>query len=493
MSKYNLFNLSHKVNLSCNQGELIPIMYEEVAPGDRLKIHTNALIRVQPLLAPIFSRCVVDMRTFYVPFRILMDNTLWDQFITGYNDDGDEVNVVHPYVTSTPSTGYAIGSLADYLGITPGVPSKNFSAFPFRAYGSIYNWYYRDKQLQSALTIAKTAGLDTTTSLTLQNACWQKDYFTLARPEPQLGSDVTLPLTGDAPVLGVGVNSSPSFGAGNIRQSDGTTTSGTNRDSALAIESTTLPGYPDIRADLSGVTAATVNELRLATALQRYKENMSRFGNTYWDRLRTAFGVRSLDARLQQPEYIGGGTQVIQFSEVLQTAEGSYPVGELRGHGISAGRTRPSTFYAPEHGCVITLMTVRPETMYPQAIKRSYLRRVKEDYLTPELEHIGQQELWDGEIYAGATDQYGTFGYVDRYDEYRRSENRIAGEFRDTLKFWHLARIFASQPALNADFVKANPRTDVYAAPSSDQLYVEVDNRIKVKRRLSKVAKPMLF
>lgn len=487
--KTAMHNLSHNVLLSCNQGELVPIGLVEALPGDSIKHHVSALIRVQPLLAPIMHKVECKIHHWFIPMRLLWDG--WEDFITG-GEDGLDASVL-PTITTPASTGFAISSLADYLGVPPGVPDVAVSALPFRAYALTWNEFYRDQQLQTALTISKASGADTTTSVALQNACWEKDYFTSSRPEAQLGTDVALPLTGDAPVVALpGVN--PRFtggGASNAVLSTNTST-GLTLSGIVSNAAVTWGSATGLEADLSGVTAATVNELRLATALQRYKENMSRFGARYIERLRSAFGVPPMDARLQLPEYLGGGKQVIQFSEVLQTAEGTDPVGEMRGHGIGAIRSNSYRRYIPEHGYILSLLVVRPKTIYPQALNRTWLRRTKEDFFTPELAHIGQQEVYNGEVYMGAASQFGTWGYQDRYDEYRRQESRVSGEFRDTLDFWHMARIFASEPSLNADFVKANPTDRVYAT-SADQLYIQAIHNLRAKRRVPAQGKSFIF
>lgn len=500
--KSNLFDFNHEVLLSCNQGELVPIGVTPVVPGDSIKHATSCLIRVQPQLAPVMHKVVVTMHHWFVPYRIIWDE--WDNFWTG-GPDGTSAPV-RPYITTPASTGFGIGTLADYLGFVPEVPDVQISALPFRAYAKTYNYYYRDQNLQSELVVSTASGADTTTNTTLQHAAWERDYFTSARPEPQLGTDVTIPLTGDAPVVGDG---NPfklaGSGAGAFPNSRMISTYAAGQrltymeDAPTSAHTQALYADPDpdglvgLKADLSDVSAVEMNDLRLAAALQRYKENLMRFGHRPMERLRAAFGVAPQDARNQEPEYLGGGRQVIQFSEVLQTAEGTDPVGELRGHGISAGRTNRYRRYIPEFGLVMTLMCVRPKTVYAQAVNREWLKRTKEEFLQPELTNLGQQEIWDGEAYMGAASQYGVWGYQDRYDEYRRAESRIAGEFRDTLDFWHMARIFDSEPALNGDFVKANPTDRIYAAPSADQLYVRAMHNMKIKRRLPRVAKPRLF
>lgn len=205
-------------------------------------------------------------------------------------------------------------------------------------------------------------------------------------------------------------------------------------------------------------------------------------------------GVRSSDARLQRPEYLGGGRQTIQFSEVLQTAEGSNPVGEMAGHGIAAMRSNRYRRFFEEHGYIVTMMSVRPKTIYTQGLPRTWNRRTKEDFWQKELQHIGQQEVLNKEVYASHSNPNGTFGYQDRYDEYRRSESTVSGEFRTSLlDFWHMARMFSSDPALNADFVECVPTERIFAVPSQDVLYVMANHSIQARRLVAQTGHSYIF
>lgn len=494
MKKRAAHNLSHYKLLSCNQGQLIPCGLTEVLPGDTFQHATSALVRVSPLLAPVMHPVRVKIHHWFVPTRIIWDD--WENFITG-GPDGDNASVP-PTITFGGGSGAAEGSLADYLGVTSGVNNLTVSALPFRAYAMIFNEWYRDQDLQTELVVSKASGNDTTTSTALQNICWEKDYFTSARPWTQKGPEVSLPLTGDAPVKGIGkLNQTYSTGPSSFYETDesGTTSyakyryigiGGGGPETFAIEEDPNNAGFPGIFADLSGVTAATVNELRTAMAVQRFEEMRARYGSRYTEYLR-ALGVRSSDARLQRPEYLGGGKQTIQFSEVLQTAEGTNPVGELRGHGIGALRTNRYRRFFEEHGYVLTFISVQPKTIYAQGVNRLWNRATKYDYFQRELQHIGQQPIYNREVYAAHTTPAGIFGYQDRYDEYRRQESSIAGEFRSTLNFWHMARIFGSSPSLNADFVKSNPTDRIYAVPSEDTLWIMANHSIRARRIVSPV------
>ena len=500
--KRNLFSLSHKVNLSCDQGELVPIGLVEVLPGDIFRHGTSLLIRLAPMLAPIFSQLNVTVFQFYVPTRIVWDD--FEKFITG-GPDGDDASV-HPYISF--ASGVTVGSLGDYFGIPPGVnnvggtgASGGVSAIPFRGYAKIFNEWIRDEDLDDELVVSTASGQDTTTNTTLQNIRWEKDYFTAARPFEQKGPAVTIPIGTRAPVSGIGFSTGQTFpnAGGTFKDATGTGIVYPNsvgwaaaNPSARGVSSG-AGALPDIYADLSQATGIPVTELRLANALQRFMELSSHRGSRYVEYLLSRFGVRSSDARLQRPELLSRSKQVVQISEVLATAEGTNTdVGDLKGHGIGAMRSNRYLRMFEEHGYVFTLMAVQPKTVYAQGLHRTWSRRDKYDYFQPETQFIGDQEILNKEIYAGAAVPGGTFGWTPRYQEYREQPNRIAGEFRTTLDFWHQTRIFASEPALNAAFVTSNPTERVFAVPSEDVLYITANHSLQARRVMSKEGTPFL-
>jgi hypothetical protein len=249
-----------------------------------------------------------------------------------------------------------------------------------------------------------------------------------------------------------------------------------------------------LQADLSTATASTVNALRRAFALQRMAEARAMYGSRYTEYLRY-LGVTSSDARLQRPEYLGGGKQTIQFSEILQTGPNSSDagVGNLKGHGIGALRSNRYRRYFEEHGFVLSFMVVLPKTIYAQGLPRTFNRRTREDFFQPELQHIGQQQVLNKELYAAHGSPDGVFGYQDRYDEYRRTESSIAGEMRSVLDNWHYARIFSSAPALNSSFVSAVPTKRVNAVSTNDVLYIMANHSIQARRLLTSNPKPGLL
>lgn len=493
MAKRNKFSLSHRKMLTCDMGELVPCGLLEVLPGDSMQQATTALVRAAPMLAPPMHPVDVRIHHWFVPNRLLWSS--WENFITG-GPDGANASV---FPTITFATGPTIGTLADYLGVPTGVNGITVSALPFRAYGLIWNQWYRDQDLETSVTVSTADGNDTTTNTSLLNCDWEKDYYTSARPWEQKGPTITLPLGTTAPVIGLATNNANTYtsnAVGTIDSAGNNPPSGTNWTASapsFILQGNNTTKVPGIKADLSAATAASINTLRQAFALQRFEEARARYGSRYVEYLRY-LGVRSSDARLQRPEYLGGGRDTISFSEVLQTAaDGTNPVGTMRGHGIAAMRSNRYRRYFEEHGYVLSFLSVRPKTMYMQGIRRTFNRRSKEDFWQVELQHIGQQKILNKEVYAGAASPDGTFAHQDRYDEYRREESWVSGEFRTTLNQWHFGRSFGSEPALNASFVKCVPTEAPFATPSTDVLWILVKHSVQARRLVASTGSSFIY
>lgn len=493
--KRNKFSLSYYKLLSCNLGTLNPIGLTEVLPGDSVQHATSALVRAAPLVAPVMHPLHIRIHHWYVPTRLVWDD--FEEFITG-GEDGTDASVM-PTITFGGGTGAAVGSLADYMGVTPGVNNLEVCALPFRAYQLIWNEWYRDQDLETAAVIDTTSGPDTTTSVVLKNCAWEKDYFTSARPFEQKGPSITIPIGSTAPVTGsittafAETGSTP--GARTLQRAASTAVSGLDVTQAgTAGQPIVANSTHSLVADLSSASAVTINALREALALQRFQEARARYGSRYVEYLRY-LGVRSSDARLQRPEYLGGGKQTIQFSEVVANNFASTAVNpKLGGHGITSMRSNRYRRFFEEHGYIITVMSARPKTIYAQGLERHWNRRTKEDFFQMELQHIGQQEVLNKEVYAAHATPDGTFGWQDRYDEYRRAESKIAGEFRTSvLDFWHMARIFSSDPALNDTFVKCEPTERNFAVNTQDLLYVMARHNIAARRLLTPVGTSYIY
>lgn len=498
--KRNKISLSHYKLLTCEMGQLIPLTWYEALPGDTIQHSTSMLLRVAPLLSPIMHAVRIRVHSFFVPNRLLWEN--WENFITG-GPDGNNASAVPVRSLSTVGEG----TLEDYFGLpvnTTYTTPLSVSALPFRAYNLIWNEFYRDQDLQSELPVLKTDGADAT-AFQLQSVNWEKDYFTTARPWEQKGTEVTIPIGDRAPITGLG-KPNQVFPAtnGTIYETGGSSrvyasysdTTATGQGHEMAVENDPdNPGYPGIYADLTTSTGMSINELRLALAIQRYQEARAQYGSRYVEYLRY-LGIRSSDARLQNPEYLGGGKQVIQFSEVLKTGAGedpAEPIGTLKGHGIAAMRTARYRRFFEEHGVVLTLLSVIPKTVYTTALHRQWFRTIKEMYFQRELQFIGDQALYNKEVQATHTTPEGTFGYVPRYDDYRYLPSGVSGEFRSILNYWHMARDFSGDVALNSSFLTAVPTKRVYASEITHPLYIMCRHGITARRMVKREASAKTF
>lgn len=505
MRKRSKFSLSHYRLFSGRMGYMMPIGITECLPGDTFQHATSVFLRCSPLVTPVMHPVHVTVHHWFIPTRLLWDD--WEDFITG-GPDGMNASVM-PTIKAPASGGFAVGSLADYMAIPSGIPNLEVCALPFRAYALLYNECYRDQDLEEPLALSLDSGVDVTTNTALQRCDWARDYFTTARPWPQKGPAVTVPVQG-ATGEGLSVVADGAFKfknpSNNLTASVAASASpsgyGTFDKYYGAWNGTGAPDGSNLEynsglkvAGTGEVGSIDINSLREAFALQRFEEHRALYGSRYVEYLRY-LGVKSSDARLQRPEYLGGSRQTIQFSEVLQTAPGGEdPVGALKGHGIGAMRTNRYRRFFEEHGYVLTIMMVRPISVYMQGLSRMWNRRVKEDYYQRELQNIGQQEVLTKELYAGnaegPTADDKVFGYQNRYDEYRWHESYVSGEFRNILNSWHMARDFANEPTLNADFINSVPTTRIFAAQQNDTLYCMANHSIQARRLMSKYGNPI--
>lgn len=503
--------MSHQRKLSCAIGALTPIFSEECLPGDTWRCSTSTMLRFAPLVAPVMHQVSVYCHFFFVPNRIIWDN--WNDFIFG-GEDGTNASVA-PFLT--PSA-IAKNTLPDYLGVPTGVAGLKHLGFLYAAYQKIWNEYYRDQNLQTSATdigADKLTDGDNTSVAglrVLRYRAWQHDYLTSALPFTQKGPEATIPL---GTAADIGFHNS-NVGATVFRDGNFTTTGNLNLEVDVPATGTnqgpleidtgggvrvgaTIDNSTNLFADLSNATAASINDLRAAFRLQEWLERNARAGSRVNEGLMAHFGVRSSDARLDRPEFIGGCATPVVISEVLQTSstDATTPQANMSGHGISVGAGRQWKYYCEEHGHIIGIMSVMPKTAYQQGLPKKFIRFDKFDYAFPTFARLGEQPILNIEVYADGTsadDQ--VFGYTPRYSAYKYINDTVHGEFRDTLDFWHMGRKFASRPALNSDFVKCKPSEvgRVFAVPQAEeqQLYVYVAHRCSAKRTLPYYGTPTI-
>jgi hypothetical protein len=508
--KSNAFDLSHEVKLSCNMGELIPVYLEEIVPGDKFRVSSEVFLRTMPLIAPLMHRVNVYVHFFFVPNRLLWEN--WENFITG-GEDGLNASVMPKVgVGEVTRSQFNTGTLADYLGLPNNIaggtiPSlTEFSALPFRAYQTIYNEYYRDQNLETKIGTKKTDTVDSAEQIaltTLRLRAYEKDYFTSCLPWAQRGNSVTIPTTSSfVPQYSSYSVVKPFDGGADPTPGSTIRTSGDVNDSIVSTRSAA-----DVKVRIENLTdpqivpgtAVTINELRVAVRLQEWLEKNARAGARYIEQILAHFGVRSSDARLQRPEYLGGGKQAVSISEVLATAQdATTKLGTMAGHGLSVGKSNSFTKTFEEHGYVIGILSVVPRTAYQQGTPKTFKRFTKTDFFFPEFAHLGEQAVTVGELftdYINVTNNTLTFGYQSRYAEYKYNNSRVAGEFQTTLNYWHLGRKFASAPALNNTFIKANP-VDMQriwpVADATDKLLIQIYNDVQAVRPMPIFGTPTL-
>lgn len=486
------FDRSHGYKTTFDAGKLIPIFVDEALPGDTMNLKAQLFGRLSTPLKPVMDNIAMDVHFFSVPIRLVWDN--FKKFMGEQDNPADTTDYLMPTITS-PAGGYAEGSMYDYLGIPTKVAGLEHRSDFLRAIHLIYNEWYRDENLQDSKIVDKGDGPDTYSDYaSLLPRGKRKDYFTSALPWTQKADPVSLPLGTEAPVLGIGkVNQTFSGGAGNFYETGGTGTdaytsySGPIDNTAVASnfvveEDPNNTGFPYIRADLTNATVATINQLREAFQLQKMFERDARGGTRYTEMIYSHFGVTSPDARLQRPEYLGGGTSYVNISPIAQTADTGTgtPQGNLAAMGTfsSSGKGFIKSF--TEHELVIGFVSARADLNYQQGLNKMWSRSTRYDHFWPAFAHLGEQAILNKEIYAqgtaGGTADDDVFGYQERYAEYRYKPSVVTGLFRSnataSLDVWHLAQDFTSLPALNSTFIEENPPIDRIVAVTSEPDFI---------------------
>lgn len=510
----NLFDLSHSKKYSSKMGQLIPAQVTEVLPGDKFKLRPQIMTRFAPLVSPVMHTVRVYRHYFFVPNRLLWNS--WGDYMAGKDDIGE-----HPYITGSSVT---TGSLGDYMGLAVGAyQTGKLNALPFAAYALIWDEWYRSQQLQEKRFVPLVAGSNNSNYASMLATApylrgWQRDVFTSALPEAQQGDPIQLPLTN--------TDSVPveyEFRTGGQNQNTGTwrDAAGGNINTNSTVVENQVPGPTPLAAGVGidgdfvaydpngtlkvdiNLEAVSIATLRWAVRMQEFLELAARTGQRYKEVIEANFPTRVSDARLQRPEYIGGTSGKATVSEVLSTAqtvssgEIVNPVGAMAGHAIAVNGGNQFTFFAEEHGWLFAIDSVLPDTAYMQGNHRSFYRSDRFDYAWPSFAQLGEQAIMNKEIYAESADPDGTFGYNVRYNEYKYCPSSVAGEFRDTLDFWTLARKFASEPTLSEDFIECNidseDLTRIFAVTAgADHLYVHAINDCSVLRALPRYNIPTL-
>lgn len=492
----SMLDRSHAFKTTFDSGYLVPILVDEVLPGDTFTCKCTTFARLSTPLHPVMDNMYSDVFFFFVPNRLL-----WTHFVNFFGEQAnpsDSTSFLVPTATS-PGGGYLNGSLQDYMGLPTQIAGVVHNQLHLRAYNKIYNDWFRDQNLQNSVQIDVGDGPDSPANYVLLRRGKRFDYFTSALPFPQKGPAVSIPL-GTQAVVRTNATDLITSGAGNpltLRQASSGTFPGTNQTLAhstsgivnYVANTPTTSGtgvYPaNLYADLSTATAATINSLRQAFQIQRIYERDARGGTRYTELIQAHFGVTSPDARLQRSEYLGGGSAPINVNPIAQTmatgATGTTtPQGNLAAMGIfnHSGYGFSKSF--TEHGVILGLINVRADLTYQQGLDKMWSRQTRFDFYWPALAHIGEQSVLNGEIYytATATDAQ-VFGYQERYAEYRYKPSRVTGQFRSNfatpLDSWHLSQNFGSLPALNATFIVDNPPISrIVAVPSQPQFLLDV-------------------
>lgn len=523
------FDRSFDYKTTLNAGYLIPVLVDEVLPGDTFSLRMNSFVRMNTLVAPFMDNVYMDSFFFFVPNRLVWDN--WQRFCGEQKNPGDSTDFLIP-ILNNPGT-LQNGTIFDYMGLPTGVPLNNtnnpINSLPFRAYNLIFNDWFRDENLIDSVPVPTGDGPDDMSNFRLLKRAKRHDYFTSALPWPQKGPAVEVGLSGNAPVVGFNGSkwdfigddeangafflSEPSvtFSAssstdvllgsetGSIRYNTPGrisigVSSGSDEGMIVPANSMTSPyfelsnvsmtptsGSSQPYADLSGVNAISINDLRQAFQIQKFYEKWARGGSRYTETLRVMFNVVSPDARLQRPEYLGGTHSRVNIVPTPQTSstDSTSPQSNLSAFGVLGDSAHGFTKSFVEHGYVIGLVCIRADVTYQQGLNRMWSRRSLFDFYWPTLAHLGEQPILNKEIFTqGNAQDDEVFGYQERYAEYRYKPSFITGKLRSTdpqsLDVWHLAQKFDGLPTLSQDFIEENPPIDrVIAVQNEPQFFAD--------------------
>lgn len=496
-NKRSKFQMNHTVSQSQRIGELVPFFCKEVTPGDTVKVGSDVLARFAPMISPVFHNVDVKTEFFFVPNYLIWEE--WDKFITGGKTGLEEP--VMPFIRINESRRQYVreGSLMNYLGV-PAVPSgvtivgdHLLNSLPLRAYLKIWIDYYQEDRL-STTEVDTFSGEETSlfNLTTLRTRRYEKDYFTSCQTETQLGSEMEIPIGSFSPQyadVGLPVDNTGTGTSGDVVGSNPDLLIGGSPGNIQNLEN------PQI---IDG--AQTVNDLRIAVKLQQLKELMMRVGSRYYEQILGIFGVKPDDRRLDRCVFLGGGKQPVVISEVLNTSDTANAVqGEMSGHAVSAGQGHGFSYNFNEHGFVIGIVSVVPKPGYQQGLPKMFFRNDKYDFLWPSLGNLGEQPVYNKELYYDWNDSSENddeFGYQSRYADYKYMPSRVAGEMCSSLSHWTMNRIFENRPQLNLTFLGVDSADfeRVFAVQDEDvdNVYIQIYNRVDVLTQLPYYGIPSL-
>ena len=450
-----------------NSGLLVPFLLDEVLPGDHLKYDCTAYVRMATPYFPMMDNQRIDTHFFFVPNRLVWSN--WQRFMGEQSTPAQSIDLQIPKMSYGGYDSFIeTGSLWDYFGL-PVYNGTQVTAFPdyvnalpFRAYNLIYNQWFRDENLINSAVVDTGDGASNVNDYSIRRRAKSQDYFTSALPWPQ---KFTAPSIQSA-VSGLGIDAG-AFGSLGGSQAVYDTNGGTSAVTYANTYNTSVAGTPFwMRANAGGYpqvyAEASVNSFRQAFLVQQLLERDARGGTRYTEIIRSHFGVISPDARLQRPEYIGGGSSSLNITPVAQTTGGAGTIGILGAAATATGRHHAS-YAATEHGYIIGIVSVRSELSYNQGVPRMFSRNTRYDFYWPSLAGLGEQAILRKEIYAtgAAANDNVVFGYQERWHEYRTRYSDVTGRFRtnvpNTLAAWHLAQNFTSAPVLGQTFIEDSP------------------------------------
>lgn len=470
------FDLSYNVNIAAEMGLLYPVQFDLVMPGDVWQQAVSTIIRAQPLVAPIYHDIRVYFHTWYVRIPLLDEN--FEEFFSG-GPDGDNDYTV-PVWDPTDNTA---DSLWDIMGFPVGVDPDGFrpAIYPLNAYNAIYNFAYRDQNLIEEVDLDDED---------IKRRAWMKDRFTTMLPSQQRGTSVSFPLSGYADFTGaVGYTGTGLYHTVKVDDSDeflsGGNTGVADAELLAALNKNTL----------SNVDTFDMNDFRFAASVQIIMEQLQRSGARYPEAIQSMFGITPDDLTLGQPKYLGGYWSPIIVHEVLQTGQtDTTPQGNLAGMGITRDNGGICKYRVPDWGIVMTLMSIMPDPVYEQGVDRQWIMESRYDLPLPALNNLAEQPIYQGEIYAEATETANKtiLGYQGHLDHHRIKHSRNVGMMRDEFDYWTLSRQFSSAPTLSQEFIECNPRKDCFAVVDEPPFIVTVGNIIKATRPMQAIATPGL-